>query len=141
MTVFDVYWQIPVKNSKFCTDHTKEETPCLDRVSKETKKVLNENRKKSRNSNFTQSDDFFVVKSVLDKKGADESEMFLIEWLGYDRNEATWEPSENIPDFFKEYYKEPKHLGQDLPKPIIKHRKALSTGKDCFFLFFFLFET
>ena len=46
--------KIPVKNSKFCTDHMQEETPCLSTVSKETKKVLDENRKKSRNSNFKQ---------------------------------------------------------------------------------------
>ena len=120
--------KIPVENSKFCTDHMQEETPCLSTVSKETKKVLDENRKKSRNSNFKQSDDFFVVKSVLEKKSSGSSDQFLIEWLGYDRKEATWEPSENIPGFIRDYYKDCKNLGKDLPQPIIKHRKALSTG-------------
>ena len=69
--------KIPVKNSKFCTDHMQEETPCLSTVSKETKKVLDENRKKSRNSNFKQSDDFFVVKSVLEKKSSGSSDQFF----------------------------------------------------------------
>jgi hypothetical protein len=48
-----------------------------------------------------------VVERILEKRGEDGEEEYLIEWWGYSLDEATWEPAENIredaPDVVEEY--------------------------------------
>ena len=41
-------------------------------------------------------EDVYVVKRILAEGGTDEERVFLIEWEGYDREEATWEPEDNV---------------------------------------------
>lgn len=43
------------------------------------------------------SDDIFVVEKILDKRRSESGENeFLIKWFGYDEQDASWEPEENV---------------------------------------------
>ena len=45
--------------------------------------------------------------------------------MEYDPSNSTWEPEVHIPGFIKYYYSDPKKIGTELPKPVIKQQKTL----------------
>ena len=53
----------------------------------------------------------------------------IMEEQRYPAEQATWEPETNIPEFIRNYYKDPKKIGHDLPKPRIKHSKTMTNGQ------------
>ncbi|CAF3716129.1 unnamed protein product [Rotaria sp. Silwood1] len=43
------------------------------------------------------ADDIYVVEKILDKKILDNGQIiYLLKWFGYNEEDATWEPEENI---------------------------------------------
>ena len=54
--------------------------------------------------------DFYKVDKVLEKKKFNNQLLFLVKWRGYDYNECTWEPKENLktaPESLKEFEQNP----------------------------------
>ena len=42
-------------------------------------------------------EDIYVVERILDKRVLENGEIeYLLKWFGYDEDEATWEPEENV---------------------------------------------
>lgn len=43
------------------------------------------------------ADDIYVVEAILDKRQLDHGQVeYFLKWFGYDENDATWEPEENV---------------------------------------------
>ncbi|MCC7160093.1 MAG: hypothetical protein IT281_11260 [Ignavibacteria bacterium] len=43
------------------------------------------------------ADDIYVVEKILDRKLSNNGQIeYLLKWFGYDEDDATWEPEENI---------------------------------------------
>ncbi len=43
------------------------------------------------------ADDIYVVEKILNKRLLENGEMeYFLKWLGYEEDEATWEPEENV---------------------------------------------
>ena len=64
----------------------------------------------------------YIIQAVTDIK----DDLLKIKWVGYDIE--TWEPSENVPKFIREFYKDPQRLKASLPNPNIKYTKQLANG-------------
>ena len=60
--------------------------------------------------------------------------MFKVKWYGFPKDQATIEPSKNIPKFIQNYYKDKTKFGKTLPNPRIKHTKKLTDGTNYHFL-------
>ena len=42
-------------------------------------------------------EDIYVVEKILNKRVLENGEIeYFLKWFGYDENEATWEPEENV---------------------------------------------
>ncbi|KFY58793.1 hypothetical protein V496_05958 [Pseudogymnoascus sp. VKM F-4515 (FW-2607)] len=50
----------------------------------------------SSSSDDGSDEDVYIVKRILAEGGTDEDRVFLIEWEGYDIEESTWEPEDNV---------------------------------------------
>jgi chromobox protein 1 len=43
------------------------------------------------------ADDIYVVEKILDKRIVENNQVeYFIKWFGYDEDDATWEPEENV---------------------------------------------
>jgi chromobox protein 1 len=43
------------------------------------------------------ADDIYVVEKILNKRFLENGEMeYFLKWFGYEEDEATWEPEENV---------------------------------------------
>lgn len=43
------------------------------------------------------ADDIYVVERILDKRIIDNDQVeYFLKWFGYDEEDATWEPEENV---------------------------------------------
>ena len=70
-------------------------------------------------------DNIYSVKSLLGKKGT----KVQVEWLGFPKEEATWEPIKNLPvTVIKYYLDDPRRFGNSLPNPKIKYSKPAGKG-------------
>ena len=52
------------------------------------------------------SDDIYVVEKILDKRILENDQVeYFLKWFGYDEEDATWEPEENVfcKDLIKQY--------------------------------------
>ena len=46
---------------------------------------------------FQMADDIYVVERILDKRIVDNDQVeYFLKWFGYDEEDATWEPEENV---------------------------------------------
>jgi len=46
---------------------------------------------------FSMADDIYVVEKILNKRILENGEIeYFLKWFGYDENDATWEPEENV---------------------------------------------
>ena len=46
---------------------------------------------------FSMADDIYVVERILNKRVLDNGEIeYFLKWFGYDEDDATWEPEENV---------------------------------------------
>ena len=66
-------------------------------------------------------DSIFIIEKILKKKNVGKATKYLIKWENY--HQTTWEPQENIPKIFKEYFE--RTGKQDIPTPRIKHTKKI----------------
>ena len=126
---------IPVPGRKFCHEHESLESPVIpaDAVTAKTKNKLREHRKKNSHSDEARNDNAFVVESILDMKKDKVGIQYLVKWLGFPQDEATWEPEDNLPKFLRNYYNSPEKYGMKLPDPKIKYTKTIG-GIDYHFL-------
>ena len=120
----------PSPRSKFCSDHQTEESPALEqgKVSEASKRKLRDRRKELSYSENAGQDSVYIIQAVTDIK----DDLYKIKWVGYDIE--TWEPSENVPKFIREFYKDPQRLKASLPNPNIKYTKQLANGCKMHFL-------
>jgi chromobox protein 1 len=43
------------------------------------------------------ADDIYIVEKILNKRILDNGEIeYFLKWFGYDEDDATWEPEENV---------------------------------------------
>jgi chromobox protein 1 len=43
------------------------------------------------------ADDIYIVERILNKRILDNGEIeYFLKWFGYDEDDATWEPEENV---------------------------------------------
>jgi chromobox protein 1 len=43
------------------------------------------------------ADDIYVVEKILDKRILENGQIeYFLKWFGYDEDDATWEPEENV---------------------------------------------
>ena len=65
------------------------------------------------------TDDIYVVEKILDKRIIENGLIeYFIKWFGYDEEDATWEPEENVfcKDLIEQY-----EANQILQKNIVKN--------------------
>ena len=103
---------IPMKNNKYCREHENCDTPIMKAsdLQSKSKEDLDSYRKKD-SAKEAHADHLYVIESLLEKKGS----AFLVKWAGYPKEEATYEPVENIPKYITDYYKQEDKLGKPLP--------------------------
>ena len=124
--------RIPGPESKFCHEHQFSDSPALlsSQVSKNTRMKLREHRTATAASSEASQDNIYVIESVCDLKTKDNVKYFLVKWLNFPRNEATWEPEDSIPKFIQLFYAEKSNLGKPLPNPRLKRSKK--AGSDTY---------
>ena len=112
---------LPALGSVFCREHQDEQSPALlpSSISQETLKVLNREQKKRVTD--LERDSIFVIEKILGKKNKGTDTKYHIKWENY--KETTWEPEDNIPLVFRNFYN--KTGKQLIPQPCIKHSKKI----------------
>ena len=93
---------------KFCKDHRDLDHPAVisSKLSKENREKLEavkNSQKNYKEQDFT--DNIYIVDEILESKMEGEEELYLIKWEDYSADDATWEPSINIPAFMVNYFK------------------------------------
>ena len=125
---------MPAPGSKFCPLHKSAESPVIlkEVLSSESKSRLDKFRSKSKQTQLDiPDDDLFIVESILDVKHGKVTK-YLVKWSGFPTEEATWEPSGNIPSFILKYFENSSMFGKPLPEPKIKHTKQVSNSAEVF---------
>ena len=114
---------MPSPGSVFCKVHAEEQSPALlpSSISKESLATLNKEQRK-RTANL-ERDFIFVIEKLLEKKTFGNETKYHVKWENY--VETTWEPEQNIPLVFRNYFN--KTGKQNIPKPRIKHSKKIGT--------------
>ena len=128
---------IPQPNKKFCQQHEDGESPIVtvDKLSKDSKRVLRDRRKLMANYKEAGQDDMYVIESIEDKKKDKSGKMkYKVKWVGFDYNDCTWESEDCIPMFIRDYYEDKSKLKAKLPNPIIKSSKTLANGSQYHYL-------
>ena len=95
----------------FCSTHKDHVSPALHHKQLEQKNVRALNEDKKDRQHAAELDGVFVIDEILEEKNGS----YHIKWKGY--TATTWEPSDHVPKFIRDYYKK---TGQSkLPKPRI----------------------
>ena len=124
----------PIPKSTLCSLHQGESTPVTDTVTRETRSSIKKKKNVTNNGDAQFEDHLFIVESILEVTVADGKKLYKVKWYGYDENDSTIEPEENIPKFIQKYYSDPSKLGQKLPNPKVKHSKQLTNGSSYHYL-------
>ena len=90
--------KIPQSDSKYCGDHVNLSSPALtsDDVSETTRITLREHRAETSEFKDAPLDQVYVIETIFEKKEENKEVSFLVKWLGFPSNQATWEPARNI---------------------------------------------
>ena len=107
----------------YCCTHQEDPTPALlpTSISKETLTTLNKEQKKR--TSELERDSIFVIEKILEKKKVNGKFKYKIKWENY--KETTWEPQDNIPEVFRNYYE--RTGNERIPEPRIKHSKKVGS--------------
>jgi len=84
--------------------------------------------KKGRNPRDSDSEDFFTVEKIIDKKKEGKKLFYLVKWEGYPEEQNTWEPVanlSNVKDLVKEFEKK-----NELSTSLNQASTSLSIGED-----------
>jgi Chromo (CHRromatin Organisation MOdifier) domain len=67
--------------------------------------LLSKTQAPATRENIEASDNEYEVECILDKRTTNGQTEFLVKWLGYDKDQATWEPTRNLfcPDKVQEF--------------------------------------
>ena len=114
---------MPAPGSVYCKSHKDEQTPALlpSALSKETLTTLNKEQKKR--AEDLERDSIFVIEKILGKKLNQGKVKYKIKWENYEQ--PTWEPQENIPEIFRNYYD--RTGNENIFEPRIKHTKKVGS--------------
>ena len=123
--------KIPQPDSKYCGDHVNLSSPALtsDDVSETTRITLREHRAETSEFKDAPQDQVYVIETIFEKKEENKEVSFLVKWLGFPSNQATWEPARNIQPWIQDYYGDDGKLGKPLPEPRIKYSKHAGGGE------------
>ena len=94
---------MPSPDSKFCHHHRSEQSPVIlkETLSTESRTCLYNFRSRTKQTQLRlPDDDLFVVESILEVRMKNKTKQFLVQWAGFPRSEATWEPMKNIPHLY-----------------------------------------
>ena len=94
-----------------------------DDVSETTRITLREHRAETSEFKDAPQDQVYVIETIFEKKEENKEVSFLVKWLGFPSNQATWEPARNIQPWIQDYYGDDGKLGKPLPEPRIKYSK------------------
>ena len=70
-----------------------------------------------------ENDSIFVIEKIIGKCEENKEVKYHIKWENYE--ETTWEPEDNIPLVFRNFYN--KTGKQNIPQPRIKHTKKVGS--------------
>ena len=100
-------------------------------MSQESRDKLKNYRKNNAASDKAPKDQLYIIeciKNIEVKKNKEDK--YLTKWSGFPEEASTWEPSDNVPKFIRDYYKgDSCRLNIKLPNPTIKHTKTVGNTK------------